>query len=183
VNQSHNNTHLSMMRKKTDATIDKAQARLNARALIRQFQNSPPVDVKAIAESLGLSVWEIPHLPDTVSGKIFLDPRHGGGSGYSIGVNEREGFNRKRFTIAHEVGHFLLHREFIGDGIIDDAMYRSKLTSRQEIEANRFAADLLMPYNLISAELRRGNRDVAALAKAFKVSEPAMRIRLGIPVA
>lgn len=168
-------THIS------DEVLDKMQTQMNVKALLRRFQESAPVDVKGIAEHFGIRVWELHDLAPN-SGTIFVDPKHGGQSGYSIGVNASEGFRRKRFTIAHELGHFVLHRNDIGDGITDDALYRSGLSSAKEREANRFAADLLMPQHLIMRVLHQGNHDVASLANLFAVSEAAMRIRLGIPV-
>jgi len=152
-----------------------------ARAYIRRFQNTPPVNVREIAENLGLKVWEMSSLPTDVSGKLFLD-ENGGTSGFSIGVNAHEGYFRKRFTVAHELAHFLLHRNLIGNGIQDDALYRSGLSNQVETEANRLAADILMPYSLIERLQKEGVRSVDGLAAKLEVSSPAMKIRLGIPV-
>ena len=149
-------------------------------AIIRPFQATAPVNVTAMAEALGLKVWEM-KLPPKTSGKLFRDKKNGGSSGFSIGVNADEGYVRRRFTVAHEVAHFLLHRDLLGNGIQDDALYRSGLSSREETEANRLAADILMPYRLISKLQAEGKRSVGALAYALEVSSPAMQIRLGIP--
>ena len=62
---------------------------------------------------------------------------------------------RRRFTIAHEIAHFLLHRDKIGDQLSDDAMYRSSLSSDDERAANRLAADILMPMGLIQDYMRK----------------------------
>jgi Zn-dependent peptidase ImmA (M78 family) len=85
---------------------------------------------------------------------------------------------RKRFTVAHEVGHFVLHRNQIGESLTDDELYRSGLSTRQEAQANRFAADILMPKDLILKTINRLGDDPQVLASEFKVSEAAMRIRL-----
>ena len=96
-----------------------------------------------------------------------------------IAVNANEPYKRRRFTIAHECAHYLLHRSKIGDELIDDAMYRSeKLNTREESEANNLAADLLMPRRLVNDFFRQGILDVDSLAKRFDVSVPAMRVRL-----
>lgn len=127
-------------------------------------------------------MWEMKSLPPTVSGKIFRDPINGGPSGFSIGVNAVEGNERKRFTIAHEIAHFLLHRAKLEHGdLTDDTMYRSGLSTEEEAQANNFAAQILMPYPLIQALINSGVKDVDALAERFQVSKAAMRIRLGIP--
>jgi hypothetical protein len=147
--------------------------------IILRHQTTAPVDVSAIAHDLGINVWEMHDLPDGISGKIFKDPLNGGFENYSIGVNATENFRRKRFTVAHEIAHFILHRDKIGDELTDDAMYRSGLSTREEVQANSLAADIIMPVHLIQ-QLRKnkGNEDVSALADALQVSEPAMRVRL-----
>jgi Zn-dependent peptidase ImmA (M78 family) len=153
-----------------------------ARRYIRAFQQNAPVNISGIAGDLGLKIWEISSLPTNISGKLFPDPDHGGTSGYSIGVNSREGYARKRFTVAHEIAHFLLHREQIRDGITEDTFYRGGLSTQQEVEANKLAADILMPYHLIRLLSAQGVREIKELAKRFEVSEAAMKIRLNIPV-
>jgi IrrE N-terminal-like domain len=146
--------------------------------IILRHQTSPPVDVLAIAQELGINVWEMHSLGENVSGKIFKDALNGGSSGYSIGVKATEGFRRKRFTIAHEIAHFILHRPKIGNELIDDAMYRSGLSTREEAQANQLAADILMPANLIHRLKAQGFTDPASLADELQVSEAAMRVRL-----
>lgn len=151
--------------------------------IIVQYQQAPPVEVVRIAEALGLRVWEFSDLPPTVSGKIFKDAKNGGASGFSIGVNATESFTRKRFTVAHELAHFILHRNRITNELVDDTMYRSPLvSSAEEVEANKVAADILMPYHLIQRLMGAGMTNVDQLASAFQVSGTAMRVRLNIPV-
>ncbi len=72
-----------------------------------------------------------------------------------------------------------------GAGVVDSIMYRSSLTSRKETEANKLAADITMPLDAVAKELSKYNgvrdSDVAsALANIFRVSLPAMKVRLGI---
>ena len=151
--------------------------------VIAKHQKKAPVDVIAIANELGLNVWEMQSLPPNVSGKIFRDPLNGGSSGFSIAVNASDNPLRKRFTVAHEIAHFILHRSHLDSGdLVDDAMYRSGLSSAEETQANQLAAQILMPFPLIQELINAGIKDVVALAQAFQVSQPAMKIRLGIPV-
>jgi hypothetical protein len=151
---------------------------LNAYEVISRHQAEPPVDVKAIAETLGVKVWEA-KLSEDISGKLIPDPINGGPAGYSIIVNGSEGFTRKRFTIAHELGHFILHRHLIESGIIDNVLYRSGLSNLQERQANKLAADILMPRHLVSKILERNkNHDIEVLSNSFMVSPVAMKIRL-----
>lgn len=138
----------------------------------------------AIARELGLNVWTMHDLPASVSGKIFRDPLNGGHSGFSIAVNARENFKRQRFTIGHEIGHFLLHRQRLERGaLVDDTMYRSGLSNTEEAQANKVAADILMPYRLINSLVAQGYRDIPTLSELLQVSQPALKIRMGIPVS
>jgi hypothetical protein len=154
---------------------------LAATQLITHFQSRAPVDILGLANALGLNVWE-DDLPDGISGKLFRDADNGGVSGYSILVNSPEPPVRKRFTTAHEIAHFILHREVIDSGIEDDALYRSRLSNAMEAAANRLAADILMPYRLIRDLQREGWTEIPDLAKELQVSQHALSIRLGVPV-
>ncbi len=162
---------------------EKAEA-LTPGQVIAKHQKQAPVNVVAIASDLGLKVWAMRSLPSNISGKLFRDPLNGGTSGFSIGVNATEVFVRQRFTVAHEIAHFILHKDKIENGeLIDDTLYRSGLSSKEETEANKLAADILMPYPLISSLVHSGIRDPQSLARTLQVSLPAMNIRLGIPPA
>ena len=149
--------------------------------IISSFQRSAPVNVTGLAEALGLAVFEDEDLPVGVSGKLCMDTDEGHGvSGYSVVVRASDPFVRKRFTVAHEIAHFLLHRDRIGASLTDDALYRSNLSTWEEVEANRLAADILMPRDLIAKFVQMYGNDPAVLGSFFKVSEQAMRIRLGM---
>ena len=75
-----------------------------------------------------------------------------------------------------------MHRELIGDGVLDDGLYRSGLPVQIEVEANRFAADLLMPKSLVNREWQKQDNDIVSMATLFDVSKAAMAIRLGVPL-
>jgi Zn-dependent peptidase ImmA (M78 family) len=103
----------------------------------------------------------------------------GGPSGYAIFVNYTHPRGRQRFTIAHEIAHFVLHRDLIGDGVEDDALYRSKLSEWYETQANRMAADILLPAELVRESYSvYGIKSLAGLSTRFDVSGDAIRIRL-----
>jgi Zn-dependent peptidase ImmA (M78 family) len=147
---------------------------------IRRFQQTPPVDVAGLALALGLNVYA-DQLADGIAGMIIHRPEYGSRSGYSIVVNARDPLVRQRFTVAHEIAHFVLHKECIGNGLTENAMHRAEgLSNWQEVEANKMAADILMPVDLVSAEIGAGNRNLETLAAKFNVSQIAMAIRLGI---
>jgi Zn-dependent peptidase ImmA (M78 family) len=154
----------------------------------RYWAKGPPVDIIGIIHALGIEYAEEVR-PESMSGLV---ERYG--DGYRIVVNASHNPVRRRFTAAHELGHYVYHRELIGDGIYDDAAYRttdisgryrnSKIRQEHETQANRFAAVVLMPSQLIhrlQEELGLDINDPRAvheLARLLDVSEQALRIRL-----
>lgn len=159
---------------------DIARAEREARTILKTGNYAPPVDVQAIVSGLGLTLQEQP-LEDTVSGMLLIR-----GDYAMIGVNQSHHRNRKRFTIAHELGHYILHRE--QSDVFVDAFLRSENSAQgvdpQEIEANTFAAELLMPKRLVVREVASSSFNVLDedaitwLASKFGVSTSAMTIRL-----
>lgn len=61
-----------------------------------------------------------------------------------IGLNQKDSLVRQRFTLAHELGHYVLHMDY-GKNSYQEIYTRSNESSTQEVEANYFAAELLMP--------------------------------------
>lgn len=151
------------------------------RAIITRHQVTWPVQVVPIARDLGLSVYNTNDWSDDISGQIIKSIKFGGSSGYAIFANQKHNVYRRRFTIAHEIAHYVLHENLIGDGVVDDALYRSKLSGPVETQANDMAADILMPWHLINLATDSGHRNVPVLAELFQVSKSAMSIRLGVP--
>ena len=149
------------------------------RRAVEDARKSIPVKLSALANALGVRIVAST-LPAGISGE--LRPSN---DGFQISINRHDSSRRQRFTVAHELAHYLLHRDHIGSGIKDDVLYRSGLSDSREAEANRLAAEIIMPFE----ELRRAlskhggipSEDVVAkLAVEFGVSDAAMRIRLGL---
>ena len=140
---------------------------------------APPVDVESVAKALGMSV-NYERLDNDVSGIMLVE------NGVAkVAINEAHHRNRRRFTLAHEIGHLLLHAK--GDRVfVDRRFFRSRWSNkgalREEIEANAFAASLLMPRSFIEQYLEAEGGitdvDVFRLATRFEVSEQAMTLRL-----
>ena len=141
-----------------------------------------PVPVTDLARAVGATLRVGP-LEQELSG--FLLRR---GTTAIIGVNALHPRSRQRFTVAHEIGHLLLHQdmtEHVDRGI--SFYFRDERSSqaaiRQEIDANQFAAELLMPRPMIDA-LVRETVDVhdddllEELAAHFDVSVQALTYRL-----
>lgn len=148
------------------------------RAIIIAHQDVVPVDLSGMARAFGVAIKGATLGPG-ISGEIRPD----GMGSYVIRVNRHDSPGRQRFTVAHEIAHFLLHKQYIGAGITDDALYRSNQSSRIEAEANRLAADIVMPTNPVrqAAEefAQLGVADLStALAERFGVSTAAMSIKL-----
>ena len=145
-----------------------------------------PVAVDYIAQRKGISVRFMP-LEEDLSGMIFVKER------VIIIVNSLHHLNRQRFTLAHELGHFELHMKEIGGEVHVDkkflAFARDAESSlgwdRKEVEANRFAGELLVPQQLLIQELRgrlvdAENEDlISDLANRFEVSRQMMTFRIG----
>ena len=161
-----------------------------ARAALDRFaaayrQPAPPVDVDELAESLcclrvrradDLSL--VPGAPSglALSG-MLLPGRH------EIWVSRHETWERRRFSVAHEIGHFLLHAAGGDEAAVycraGDLRPDPESPERlREREANRFAAELLMPEALVEQEVARIGPDPMVLAPMFAVSDIAMGFRL-----
>jgi len=148
-------------------------------AVVRHFGNTVPVRVGALAEALGLKVV-LATLPMNISGSIQPDDQ----GGYIIKVNRFESKERQRFTIAHEIAHYLIHKSHLTATVTDSVLYRSRLSSRVEAEANRLAADIVMPRDAVYSAINNSDGqltdgDIASLATEFGVSKQAMAIRVG----
>lgn len=164
-------------------------AETKALALLRAAGiNEAPVPVDTLASHCGARLSFEP-LQGDVSGMLFR-----GVAEPVIGVNSFHSNTRQRFTVAHELGHLLLHE---GRPMIVDHVVRVRLnlrdeisslaTDKQEIEANRFAAELLMPRDWIIGEVEAALENehdldeetlIRELAESFEVSTQAMEYRL-----
>lgn len=137
-----------------------------------------PVDIECIVKKEGILIdqitgWENYHLSGIAS--IDLYGRR------TIAVNTNNHSNRRRFTIAHELGHHVLghvtwnapqHRD-------DDRSFSGNNRDWVEVEANNFAAEILMPKVAVDYMIRReGVTDISELAEKFYVSEQAMYFRM-----
>jgi Zn-dependent peptidase ImmA (M78 family) len=134
------------------------------------------IDVDEIARKLGIDV-KYHSFSDSISG-LFSHT----GDRRTIAVNDGHNSHRQRFSIAHEIGHYLLHSEeslHYDTGKLEEIYFRAdNVVDYSETEANRFAAELLMPAELVRRCVEEGIRSVEELASRFDVSPEAMRYRL-----
>jgi IrrE N-terminal-like domain len=161
-----------------------------ARAALEGFSavyahDAPPVDVDELAASLcRLRVREaddlsgVPGAPVGAALSGLLLPWR-----WEIWVCRHEPWERRRFSVAHEIGHFVLHTGASSGGAVfcrtgDLRPAPGSPERLRERQANRFAAELLMPRELVEREVARVGRDPFALARLFAVSDLAMGFRL-----
>lgn len=152
--------------------------------LLQEYKvQRPPVPVEAIARRLGAEIRYSPFEGD-ISGMVYRDKDR-----TVIGVNSLHHANRQRFTIAHEIGHMLLHK---GTEVHVDRTFRvnlrddlsSQAVDREEIEANGFAAELLMPSHMLLEDLKgreidfENEENIHRLASKYRVSPQAVTFRL-----
>jgi len=157
-------------------------------SIINEYRRQIPVNLYGLLKELNIQLLYSP-LKDNLSGIIQkIDDN------YRIIVNETHSETRKRFTIAHELGHFIYHRDLIGDGIADNIAYRCEfpneynnpnIGSREETEANKFAVNLLMPHEIVESYRKKitgisDNELVEKMANEFNVSKQAMAIKLRV---
>lgn len=166
--------------------VNYKQARRKARQLLLDAAvTKAPVSVEELVKFCGNVDIRFRPFDGDLSGMVY---RHADGS-IVIGVNSSHSTNRQRYTIAHELGHVLLHKDeelHVDDGQIIGLRNEvsSKATDPKEIEANTFAAELLMPEGILRsrmAELPQGlefEDSVTRLAREFQVSPVAMTYRL-----
>lgn len=127
---------------------------------------SPPIDVEKIAVGLGFRIHADPTMGD-YSGSVDLSRLPA-----IIRLRDPQVDTRRRFTIAHEIGHAMLHD--LAHHHRDDTF----TGSAQEIQANRFAAELLMPDWMVGPASMSSGMTSSRLAALFGVSQEAMNYRL-----
>jgi len=145
-----------------------------------------PVPIDLLAARLKLKT-EAAVLADNISGMLVVEDERG-----AIGYNSAHAVVRQRFTMAHEIAHYILHLKknlqsqlFIDRSVVfrrDD--HSSTGNDSEEVEANRFGAALLMPEGLLREEIKKHDLDLddeealSFLARRFHVSLAAMTNRL-----
>ena len=162
--------------------LSRAEIEQQAMAVLRQHGlESIPVDPVVLANKLGMAVHNAKFSDDNIVGMIAKR-----GDRTTLLVNASDPPFRKRFTIAHELGHHFLHLLEDGEFVDGEAnLFRQPHEDqqdvtpqrRQEIQANIFASALLMPADAVRSE-RKQPRSLEAMARKFNVSEAAMGFRV-----
>ena len=161
------------------------------RILVENGCQGPPVQVDKVAVNCGTQILKY-EMGNDVSGMLVISSDKG-----VIGINPSQSRVRQRFTIAHELGHYLLHKDaqrsqkeqlFVDKDFIVKFRSQKSYSSaewKHESEANAFAAALLMPRDFVLREMTRPQYEnlsetelIEELARTFDVSVPAMSYRL-----
>ncbi len=157
-------------------------------AILKKYKDQVPVPVVNIAKDLNLDIYELDNLADNQAGSIFPDEN----GRFIIYVNAKHNPARKRFTIAHEIAHYLLHRDKIAhaehfDGVRQPVNAPSLLREdgrtdmtaedkKMESEANSLAAEMLMPTQEFKKIWEMAS-SIEEVAKRFNVSVSAALVR------
>ncbi|GJL85790.1 MAG: ImmA/IrrE family metallo-endopeptidase [Micavibrio sp.] len=168
----------------------KGRIKKKAQELIKSLKlKSAPIPIEDVAKALGAKVIYSP-LNDDHSGMIYAE-RNGR---IIIGINSFHHPNRQRFTLAHEIAHLVLHKKDLLEQVHIDKNANGRRLNRDnrssegedkmEIEANKFAAELLMPTEMVEKDIKHKSIDiedeeaVVKLAKKYQVSVQSMSIKL-----
>ena len=162
-------------------------------AFIKKVDKTEPIRKKSIddfyldAKNKGINPFDIFKYVDSFDDIDISYMDLGDNSGkiefkdgiYMITINKYHSDNRQRFTLAHEFGHYILHKNFLkNSSITDGALFRKDYTNdEKEYEANEFAAKLLMPENKFRQAIEDGCDTINKLAEYFKVSSSAVKYR------
>jgi Zn-dependent peptidase ImmA (M78 family) len=161
--------------KKTDLShLTSGVSRLAARDLLdeanRKGIETVPLDIERLIKSFGIKVKIVP-MDDEVSGHLALSD-----GVWEIAVNALHHPKLQRFTLAHELGHYVLHR-WECQRFEDTKLFRNNESNPMEVQANAYAADLLMPEREFKDYIRNTSKNIDRIADHFKVSAYAVRVR------
>jgi Zn-dependent peptidase ImmA (M78 family) len=145
------------------------------RILAEHRIESVPVPIEKVLEKFNIQIAKAPS--KDFSGILIRKS-----DGAMVGINSSEPKTRQRFSLGHELGHFLLHES--EDTFVDHRNTNSAVHTSREQEADMFAAALLMPRNLLKKDIKEipggtfTEEKAKLLADKYGVSESAMKVRI-----
>jgi len=152
-------------------------ARVAQKLLADIDAKNPPININQILTNLGIKLLPY-HFPEKISAVLLKE-----GHMIVVGVNESHHPNRQRFSIAHEIGHYMLghYRDiYVDDAAISEGQFdvsENEHSKVQEQEANHFASELLMPSAMLKQDFQKIS-NIDEIAKLYKVSKDALWIKL-----
>ena len=156
--------------------IHSKAAREKANNIIEMYRiDEAPIDIFEIAEKLGFVVDKI-ELPNEIPAKIEAHEDI-----KVIFVNSKHPLIKQRFSVGHELGHYLSGHENFNVDIRSMADPNKKYLNpqyQQEYEADDFAAEILMPKSILKKDVLENQLSLSELVEKYEVSEQAMIIQL-----
>lgn len=170
---------MAFIRKKPVASVSPEDALAGAQATAEWLLEKAgqlglslrPLDVQALAQSFGIKTTRLP-----LSGERSCVLKHTDHEGWAIEVNALYHPTRQRFAIAHQLGHYFLHRTQQAQFETREFFHQAPETG-MHAEANLFALRLLMPEADFRAQRDRLDGSIEGMAKHFQVSSLAVRFR------
>lgn len=152
-----------------------ALARNHARKLLKKTQcKKSPILLSKVIEFLKtdhditFNKWDF---SDSLSGVLITE-----GDVAGIAYNQNHHVHRQRFSVAHEIGHFIMNHP------IRTPDFNLSSNDEHELEANQFAAELLMPLEFLKIDFKNGLVDISELSEKYWVSKEAMGWRIQDPL-
>lgn len=149
------------------------------------FNKDGEIDIVKLAHDMNLEVFTSKKMSSLA--EIFYENNEKWGEKFEIIIQKLPSLERQRFSIAHEIAHFCLHKDLLRQyGVIDREGVNS-LDRKYEMEADNLAGQILMPENCIKKVLtdlgldncfKLEDKSITDIAKKFQVSKVAASIRL-----
>ncbi|MBX8783157.1 ImmA/IrrE family metallo-endopeptidase [Ochrobactrum sp. GRS2] len=134
--------------------------------------STQPLDVDGLFKALNIPVIYSDTLNADVSGHLMKTE-----NGWQCTINANHHPTRQRFTLAHELGHYILHRNQKTDFVDHTYFRKGDALDTMEFEANAFAAEVLMPSDAFAYYIENISSDVNDIANHFGVSPLAVSVR------
>lgn len=131
-----------------------------------------PLNISDLTSLLGIKVYFEP-MADDDSGSLSKDKKSGK---WIMKINSLHHPHRQRFTMAHELGHYIKHSG-LHERFEDTTFFRNGDSNPMETEANKFAGELLMPKDIFNEYVQTNSANIEDIANYFHVSVMAVRVR------
>ena len=172
---SHPSTEAPVNLPHTPPSWLEARRRCDTPLNLLREKDHAPIDIFGLCRDLGVEVELLSGLPTGFAGRVLWDETR---PWARITLRADDDYTRQRFTMAHELGHLMLHPS--GPGGYEDwaDLPTDAKARRQEHDANDFATELLMPLWLVEPAMQRYGSDTVQLARRFNVSPLVASFRL-----
>jgi Zn-dependent peptidase ImmA (M78 family) len=136
------------------------------------------IDIEKIAAELNCSIEIVDFNPGDISARVIRDPSDK--SRYRIQISSKEGPLNKRFLIAHEISHIIIHDDG-KDQFVELSQplinYATEDLMYKEVQANILATAILLPKEQVM-KAWKACRSIDQVAEIFNVSKAATSLRL-----